>query len=585
MVRRVVALVALLSMAMGAGAETADEKVCKEVFDRLLPYVEAPPGVGWPPDLVISPNKEVNAFATIDMLDNQAKVVVQAGFVDAYRNDLETALAFVLGHEFSHLQLGHCQPQPSQAPGMMDRAYTRRQELDADFNGMRTAMKAGYRYRDLCGYLKREALDPHSSYSSYEGAGLDHPSWTDRVAALDKGQSRLWRSKSAFDAGVTLLATMQCRRAAESFQEVVEDFPDCYEAWANLAHCYLMAYVDTLNVDYLKQHNLGMLMYTDFYTKPNSLPIRVRGGSDDLHQLAVEAAQRSLQVEPKQVLGWTNLGVACLVAPGGPRLEEAEKCFVAALQRAEDDSQLTPIHAVGILNNLACVYLARGKEAESRKALAKARELNTRFKRPSTGIIEYNVSLLDLKSQDPATRRKALEGMRSFLKTPSGETLWAQRARELLKQNHEKVAETVSTTAHFRPISQAGPVSLLLTEEEVQKRLGPGQETPCGPGVVRLCYPSRGLEIYLQDAVYAISLLSPRAPAVEVRPSGIGSQPWQIRVGDEIAPIYRKLAKQRSRRQTMLRPDQYFTSYRDIGLSLREEQGKVAEILIAAPTN
>lgn len=573
----------LLLLAAPVRAENPADKTCRAVFDRLLPYVAAPAGVGWPPKLTIEESSEINAFAHIDLVSNSAQVTVCRGYLDHHKQDLEAALAFSLGHELSHLMLGHCQPKSAQDPVLLRHAFTRREELDADQRGLQTALKAGYRFRELAAHLKKLAIED-DDYDKYVGAGVDHPSWTDRVAELDKGQSDLWRSKSAFDSGVTLLSTMQFQRAAESFREVVEDFPECHEAWTNLSQAYLMAYVDTLNADYLKRYNVGMPLYRDFYPRAQSLQMRVRGDSRQLYQRSIEAARKSLEVQPKQVLAWSSLGLAQMVAPGGPRLAEAEECFGNAIAHYKEDPGLRERHVVSLLNNLACVFLGEGKTQRARETLKAARGLDKGENRYDTSVLEYNTALLDLKSADKAAKKRAIAGMQAFLKVNRGQTMWAERAKDLLVQNHASPPANVVRALKYRPVSQVGEVCLLHSLEETQSKLGPGEETPCGPGVVRLRYPQLGVEVYVQDDVFAIGLFSPSAPAVPIRPQGLGSKAWDIRVGDDIAPIHKKLAGQETTRQTMLHPGQYFTTYGDLGVSLREESGKVAEILITAPT-
>lgn len=577
------ALLALL-LAAPVWAQDSNEKLCESVFARLLPYVEAPAGVAWPPRLEIEESKEVNAFAYIDLITQQPRVKVCRGYLEHYQKDLESALAFSLGHELSHLSLRHCQPRAQADPVLLRHAFTRRQELDADKLGLQLALQAGYRFRDLAAHLKKLATEDEH-YDKYLGAGVDHPSWTDRVAQLDKGQSAIWHSKSAFDSGVTLLAVMQFQRAAESFREVVEDFPDCHEAWTNLSHAYLMAYVDTLSVDYLRRYNVGMLMYRDFYPRAESLQVRLRSQPPaDLHRRAVEAALQSLKVQPNQVLAWTNLGVAQLVAPGGPKLAEAQKCFLKAIDQADNDPALNARHQVSVLNNLSCVLLARGREADSRKVLQQTLK-TAHLNRSDRTTLEYNLALCDLKSRDQATKKRALAGMQAFLQIHGGRTIWAERAKQLLAQNRTALATVVSPRQmDYRPVSQAGEVCLLHSQDEIQAKLGPGELTPCGPGVNRLRYPAQGIELYLQGEVFAIDLFSAQAPPVEIRPLGLGSRVWQLRVGDDIAPIRKKLADQETTRQTMLRAGQYFTTYGSLGVSLRDQNGKLAEILITAPT-
>jgi len=126
-----------------AWADSPQDKACREVFQRLLPYVETPTGVGWPPELTVDDSKEVNAYAYIDINTNSAQVRVCRGYLEHYKSDLESALVFSLGHELSHLSLGHCLPKPQSDPVLLRHAFTRNQELEADSRGVQVALRAG----------------------------------------------------------------------------------------------------------------------------------------------------------------------------------------------------------------------------------------------------------------------------------------------------------------------------------------------------------------------------------------------------------------------------------------------------------
>lgn len=87
------------------------------------------------PAVIISDDADVNAAAFTD------KIVINQGIIDFAKNDDE--LAMVIGHEISHVILGHV--------NVTDDMYTRnniqKMEADADKYGAFLMMQAGY---DIC---------------------------------------------------------------------------------------------------------------------------------------------------------------------------------------------------------------------------------------------------------------------------------------------------------------------------------------------------------------------------------------------------------------------------------------------------
>jgi hypothetical protein len=127
------------------------------------------------------------------------------------------------------------------------RAFTRKQENDADLNGMALALKAGYSFRRGRTAIDR-MRDAGHDYSSFEGLGVDHPSWTARPTVLDKEQAQLWKAMSAFENGVFFLLVEQYPSAESRFRQVTREFPQCHEAWTNLGDSLLMP-CDRLQAD------------------------------------------------------------------------------------------------------------------------------------------------------------------------------------------------------------------------------------------------------------------------------------------------------------------------------------------------
>ena len=65
---------------------------------------------------------------------------------------------------------------------------------------------------------------------------------------------------SAFQNGFLFLELEQYLAARQCFQAVVAEFPDCYEAWANLGYAQLMQYCDGLDADDLRQFGIGQIV-------------------------------------------------------------------------------------------------------------------------------------------------------------------------------------------------------------------------------------------------------------------------------------------------------------------------------------
>src|SRR5262249_1539224 len=160
---------------------------------------------------------------------------------------------------------------------------------------------AGYSFKDA-----RRAIDQMISlkmeYSSFEGLGIDHPSWKERLELLDKKQSVLWRAMSAFENGNVFLMCEQYVAAEGCFERVTREFTDCHEALSNLGYARLMKYCDALEVGDLLKFDVGQIVAGGFYQRPKTLESKVRGVDDETWKLAVDALDRALRIKPDLVL-------------------------------------------------------------------------------------------------------------------------------------------------------------------------------------------------------------------------------------------------------------------------------------------
>ena len=243
-----------------------DEKLVKEVWQRLIAVldVQRPEGFDiWPPVLdPIDASSEVNAYATCRETEDgkiEPYVRVLQGWVKEIAQGDADRMAFVLSHELGHHVHRHTVKKAAGEGTLTVRTFTREQEEQADTFGAQLVLKAGFSLRGAIDSWKR-FVQLDLEYSSFEGKGNTHPSWTERMKRIDQGdRAPLWESMIAFRNGVFLLQVEQYYLAEKCFTQVTEEFPECYEAWANLGFAQLMQYCDKMEIKDLRNYNLGQL--------------------------------------------------------------------------------------------------------------------------------------------------------------------------------------------------------------------------------------------------------------------------------------------------------------------------------------
>ena len=199
-------LLAWSAMTATARAEVtpADRDLVDQVARRLLAVAEPVAGFAWPPTIEIVDKDEIQAYAHNASKDDQVRpeIVVYAGLLHRVVQGNADRLAFVLGHELGHVILKHIERPTPGKTDVVKLVFDREQEIAADAKGMELTLAAGYSFKGALRAIRR-FLDLDLEYSSFEGLGVDHPSWKDRIALLDTEQAPLWRAMAAFHDGTT----------------------------------------------------------------------------------------------------------------------------------------------------------------------------------------------------------------------------------------------------------------------------------------------------------------------------------------------------------------------------------------------
>lgn len=595
----------------------ADAELLHKVRDRLLAVAEKPEKVPWPPVVKIQETEDpgnINAGAAIIRPAGPTGpalsiiVVFRPMMRQVVQGDADR-LAWVLGHEMSHLMLGHCSGDPKGQTEFVRRTFTRFDELAADRAGMKLALKAGFsKQKGLAAVHRIMALEAegHRGYSSFEGQGVDHPNWKERLVHLDREQASLWRAMAAFETGEVFLRLEQYASAARCFREVTREFPECPEAWANLGYALLMLYCDELDSADLRGRDMGAIAVGGFYRRPDSLrpePIMTEGPPKAWRKIlwseALAALQESVRLNAHQALPTASLGVSYLVRPEGMDAPRALRYLNEAADLAAVDCSLEPVQQASILINAGTAVLAIKEPDAAAQRFRQAEEAMGATPGPEyaelRSALRYNRGLLLATSQKPDDRRRAAAEFENYLENTSPAATWwpvgYDRYRTLCKELKiaEKSRQQLEGAAGpaFRLVTSVevngGVIAIEQTLDDARRVAGIGEAVPVvtGRGILRLHYPDRGLDIIAADKVLAIVSYGPSGPAVTLRESGLGGKAHLLRPGMPEAEVRKLLKDQPFRTQKLYQADLLYRYYPTLGFAVRTVDGKVVEIVVA----
>jgi tetratricopeptide (TPR) repeat protein len=472
-------------------------------------------------------------------------------------------IALVLGHELGHHVLGHTIREAELKTGVAASADAHRREADADLYGARLMLKADYSVRkgvnvEWVGLEARNWV-----ISPITGACRSHPGDSDRnarvLALLNDKQGDLWKCMVAFENGATLLAVESYEAAEVFFERVVQEFPACGEAWANLGLARLLHYCDGLSAKDIQDLGIGHFLGSVYY--PTARSLVPRGGNFELWQQAVLALKKANELKPDSPITLANLGLACLLHARGKSkmLDEADEYFARAL-RVVDAAGRFPLQIrINLLVNLGVVAVARGEtkkgqeyltragtyvsnwlddiaaqKAEAEKKLRTYEDENEGWLQTASSVVSFNRGLLQAEG-DP---RGAIPAFVKFLAGTRPTDLWWAAAYK----QYQGLCKAAGVEAQPKEKLTGKPrarkiVSLILGNGElvhvgqsvadVVNRLGrPERDTGIPNSALRrLEYPALGIYLVAnKDEVFLLVVTSAAGPAVAVREAGPGGQ-------------------------------------------------------------
>jgi tetratricopeptide (TPR) repeat protein len=619
-----------------AAPSESDRALIAAVASQVCAEADPPEGLRWPPLVAVSANAEIGVYAVLfDAGDGQPRVVldggqlewieldatdqapagaelqpvvvVTQGMLDAIIEGRSERLAAALGHAAAHVLLGHAEAAPRGKPLTAD-MITPQQETEADVLGLKLALAADFPYRRAVAFYL--AMRDHASGASFEGTNAGHPSWEDRLAALDERQAELLRSITAFEAGVHFLMIEHYTLAEQCFDQVTKEFPKAYEAWANLGYARLMLYCDALEMENMRRYDVGQLVVGGFYLRPESLSGITRGILEDIWYDAVGALRQALILNPDLLLPKASLSVAYLLHPDGKDVARAASFamqVVPALDAGGGEA-MDPSARGALLVNVGVAMMEVGDAESAARLFDEAWTLAEAgqacgARTALASAIRHNRGRLRAASGDPAERQAALADFEAALAGCHPTATWRTLAYERYvalcdelgeqpRSQDELYADQPDAHGVVAGLALNGAPIVALGDSIEAAEAALGDHRSAGQlrdvhkktNIRQLAYDVLGAELLCAGRVIAIRLHAATGAAITVTAADDG-EPRMLRIGMSLNELEAALGVDASHWEERAGVEQQseFRFYACLGLGVRVNGSEVAEIIVAQP--
>lgn len=617
----VVAAILLVAVGNSAQAEITQKHrdLSDEVFKRLLRVIPRPDKWEvWPPTLELVDSDVCNASAGYKIVDDKRVpcITLNRGEIEIVAEFDPDMLAYTLGHELAHLTLYHAferegvlKDQDGKTTPLVILAMTRENESEADLTGVEYALRANFTRKGA----KRNMLNSlrNNKYCGLKALGGSHPSWDERIAHVesDESQRRLWRSMTAFENGVFLLQTQQFAHAVVCFDRVTKEFPECYEAWANLGYARLMFYCDALEPEDLETFDIGQLVVGGFYDRPATMQALVRGIDEKLWFDAVGALREAIRIggssanKDPMLLAKANLAVAYLVHPAGKDIGEAERLFSEVMELLDDPQAAATVNPVTRASILLNASAGRDVAARLEQALQQIAKIEDALGAKSGAVAEltaaarYQQASALMKSVSAGDQSKACDLLESYLASSRTSNAWWPLAYDRYAKLAQAVGRTPKAKESFAgnkskkwrtttqvPITADLVVSIGDQTAEVVKKLGEAEAiVPVvkGTNLNLYKYSKRGLTLLAGSTIVAVFLDAEAAPALSLKRPEISGGSATIKVGMPRAELEKLLGDEWDATPGVLHDAALsYQIYRAAGLAVRFKGDVVTEIAV-----
>ncbi|NNE35672.1 MAG: hypothetical protein HKN13_10565 [Rhodothermales bacterium] len=623
----------------GPSISSEDCELVKRVANRIIPVAELPHELHtWPPSVYVHDQKDddgnsvLNAFAhpcggevdegmphecSPEDEPSIAHVHITKRLMDEVIQGREQRLAFVFGHELAHITQGHTTRFGYQWRANSELAFLsfgRRQEMEADRFGHLYGVTAGYDSDEMLQSIFR-FIELDLSYSSFEGLGVGHPSWEERLSYINEDNRPHWRALNTFRTGVSFLATEQYELAEACFRDVVAKYPQSYEAHANLGYSLLMRYADGLETADVERLGIGHIVVGSFTRRPESLEPDVRGVDTQLWFQATTSLNEALRLNPSLIEAKANLGIAYMIRPTGPETERARALLDEVVVAAKNDADMDARTKAAVLINSGVADLAAGLLKSSHEQFVGAEtQMNAYVSgfRSSTdatvhgelyAALQYNAGMLFETQDNNDAQRTALGFFERYLSAMSPSSTWWPIAYKKYAAIGSRLGQSVKSSAEFRTAfkPKSRQVSGVRIANDVLITLGqPREELGVDFGkaygiLANSVYEANllqedtdltefdltaiaGVRVVATHEVIAI-YIGEGGPEVEIRDLGLGTTVSKLAVGQSVSSLESALGKDYEKR-VIVDPQRGYRFYRNAGIAVYVEGGFIGEIVL-----
>jgi tetratricopeptide (TPR) repeat protein len=583
------------------------------ISKRLLAVMESVPAkVAWPPVFEIIDSDKPNANAAIK--NNQPTIFLNTGIIKVTEG-LPDRLAYVIAHELIHILNGHCTNSSFAGNGVVENSFSRLDEEKADVEGFELLVRAGFSPKEAVNTFTM-FRDNYGDISPLEAQAVDHPSWTERLANIDKNRQKLWRSMSAFNTGITLLMGQNYDAAVSCFDQVFKIFPTCFEAVSNMGYARLMQAFDLLNEQDIIEYNIGQIVPGGFYKKSAVLENLTRSSPNDYGKYlaqAISLLESALRINSDLSLVKSYLGIAYFLDPYRTQTSVglSERYLTEAIRSVENDTTLDSALKACIYLNTGAIELARNNYVDAEKSISEGRaslknhkndpssknfsgsiSVNFRyFSRSINGALDYNQVLTNFRKTNGILTNEDLEIIQRYLQRTDPTSNWWNPAYRIYETGSINLKKQPLTKEQILltclPVSK--PIKSIVLDDfaiylsqnmtEIIAKLPNYKKVPEVEShkIYRYQFPDEGIEILAGDKVLTIDIKAPNSRiklgsiTSPIKEIGIGV-PWKtIRtIFKDRYPVEKKLPNSSVK----------YYCYSDLGIGFALKNSIVSELII-----
>src|SRR5260370_3721043 len=308
-----------------------------------------------------------------------------------------------------------------------------------------------------------------------------------------------------------MLRVGNLNKAIQCYKDVVDVFPNCFEAWNNLGNAYHLQHLQSRNVAELK-------FQAPIVDYRGDLRKTMRGTS--MLQSAIRAYRRAKEVDPMRAGVQLNLATALIhdaqtnQANRGHDLSEAGSLLNDLLAKDPDNPRFVNAKAI-LLHQESASGQGRGRTAEVEDLFRKAA---ARHYLPA----EFNLAVVQFENND---KSQGTAGLQRYLQHDS-QSRWAALARGLLHSKH--IESALAPVASGPSVPSVLGLRLEMASRDVLSTAGEPERiarcvTADGSQGEIYWYYSLGVACVMSEGrVEAINLFAQAQPQ---RPTAIGEVP------------------------------------------------------------